>query len=116
MLVRKAYPKIRKRQKARIWKLQHLDKEALLENNIHDGKKKKKDRGAAEQAEERMRQDYDDFLQDIEEDPEMRQNINLYKDQDVIDELEKQLAGMSLSETPAETDGKSPIDQALEKG
>lgn len=28
--------------------------------------------------------DYNEFLQDIEEDPEMRANINLYKDEDVI--------------------------------
>ena len=32
-----------------------------------------------EQEEDRKQQDYRDFLEDIEEDPEMRQNINLYK-------------------------------------
>jgi hypothetical protein len=33
--VRKTYPKFRKRQKHRIWKLKHLDKEEIGENNIH---------------------------------------------------------------------------------
>ena len=33
--------------------------------------------------------DYNEFLQDIEEDPEMRANINLYKDEDVIASLEQ---------------------------
>ena len=32
--------------------------------------------------------DYNEFLQDIEEDPEMRANINMYKDDDVIAALE----------------------------
>jgi len=32
--------------------------------------------------------DYNEFLQDIDEDPEMRANINLYKDDDVINQLE----------------------------
>lgn len=40
VIVRKTYPKFRKRQKHRIWKLKHLDKEAIDENNIH----KKQDR------------------------------------------------------------------------
>jgi len=34
-------------------------------------------------------QDYKDFLDDIEEDPELRSNINLYKDDDIIAQLEK---------------------------
>jgi len=50
-------------------------------------------------------------MNDIEEDPELRANINLYKDDDVINELEKQLAAMTIDETK-----KSPIGEALEKG
>lgn len=53
------------------------------ENNVHAMKKK----SSKEQKnqEDRDNKDYDEFLQDIEEDPEMRANINLFKDQDVID-------------------------------
>ena len=39
--------------------------------------------------EEKDNADYNEFLQEIEEDPEMRSNINLYKDEDVISQLEK---------------------------
>lgn len=53
-------------------------------------------------------------MQDIEEDPEMRQNIMLFKDEEVIDELEKQLAGLTLDDkTPT---AKSPLQDAQEKG
>lgn len=112
VLVRKCFPKIRKRQNTRIWKLEHLEKEGINDNNIWEGKKGKKNKGA-EQADAKMDADYNDFLQDIEEDPEMRQNINLYRDDDVIGELEKQLQAMSLN---TEAASKSPIDQALDKG
>ena len=54
------------------------------------------------------------FMQDIEEDPEMRANINLYKDEDVINSLEKQLGGLSLA--PTEAIGKSPADAAIDAG
>jgi nonsense-mediated mRNA decay protein 3 len=40
VLVRKTYPKYRKKQKSRPWKLKHLIKEAEDENNIHTTKKK----------------------------------------------------------------------------
>lgn len=45
-------------------------------NNIHQGKKKKAGDDAIEGKNDK---DYKDFLDEIEEDPEMRQNINLYK-------------------------------------
>ena len=43
VVVRKCFPKIRKRQQRRIWKLKHLDKQQLQENNIHGKKSKKND-------------------------------------------------------------------------
>lgn len=67
--MKKTFPKFRKRQKHRIWKLRHLNKEALDENNIH-----KKDKN-----QNRYEKDYEMFLQDIEEDPEVRQQIDLYR-------------------------------------
>jgi nonsense-mediated mRNA decay protein 3 len=62
-LVKKTFPKYRKRQKHRIWKLKHLEKEAIDENNIH-----KRDKNN-----NKYEKDYQMFLQDIEEDPELRQ-------------------------------------------
>lgn len=51
-------------------------------------------------------------MNDIEEDPELRQSVMLYKDQAVIDELEAQMAKMSLDKQAKQ----SPIGEALEKG
>ena len=72
VIVRKAYPKVRRHQKKRIWKLQRMDMEAPDSTDIHEGKKKK----AAASTVDR---DYQDFLNDIEEQPDMRQNIMLFK-------------------------------------
>ena len=44
----------------------------------------------------------------------MRANINLYKDDDVIGQLEAQLGGLSLNDGPKS--GKSPNDLALDSG
>jgi len=47
----------------------------------------------------------------------MRQNINLYRDDDVIAELEKQFEDMTIGEKPVEDlSSKSPMDEALDKG
>jgi len=51
--------------------------------------------------------DMRDFMNDLEEDPEMRQNVQLFKDEDVIDSLEKQLAALTLEES-----SKSPLEEA----
>ena len=40
VIVKKAYPKVSKRMKNRIWKLKHLEKDALGDNNVHASKKK----------------------------------------------------------------------------
>jgi nonsense-mediated mRNA decay protein 3 len=40
VLVKKTYPRFRNRQKHRLWKLKHLDKEGIDDNNIHGGNKK----------------------------------------------------------------------------
>jgi nonsense-mediated mRNA decay protein 3 len=108
VLVRKCFPKTRKRQKERIWKLNRLPKEEVGENNIHEKKKKK----GKHQQPDTGNDEFNEFLQDIEEDPEMRANINLYKDEAVIAELEKRLAGLDLDEKAK----KSPLMEAMEKG
>ena len=58
--------------------------------------------------------DYRAFLEDIEEDPEVRQNVNKYRDEDVIEEL---LGKLSLNPTEPKGDvKKSPMLEALDKG
>jgi nonsense-mediated mRNA decay protein 3 len=72
VIVRKCFPKVRKAQKKRIWKLKNLGIEEKGENNIHTRKHKKMQQEGGDQ-------DVKMFLNDIEEDPELRANINLYK-------------------------------------
>jgi nonsense-mediated mRNA decay protein 3 len=71
VLVKKTYPKYRKRRKHRLWKLKHLPKEEGVDEDAEPvttkGKKKGKD------SNQRNEKDYQMFLQDIEEDPEIRQ-------------------------------------------
>ena len=73
VVVRKCFPKVRKAQKKRIWKLKNLNMEEKGENNIHARKSKKATQ------EEIGDRDMKIFMNDIEEDPELRANINLYK-------------------------------------
>ena len=76
VIVKKSYPKVRKRQKARIWKLNRMAMEHVDENNIWADKKK----GPKKKTQQTGGQkDMAEFMNEIEEDPEMRANINLYK-------------------------------------
>jgi nonsense-mediated mRNA decay protein 3 len=115
VMVRKCFPKVRNAQRKRIWKLKHMEKEAIDDKNVWaDRKKSKKNQ---DQDENQKNKDYEMFLNDIEEDAEIRQNVNLYKDDDVIDELEKQLAGLALDDKkPEATVKKSSVSEALDKG
>jgi nonsense-mediated mRNA decay protein 3 len=42
--------------------------------------------------------DYELFLRDLEDDPELRANVNLYKDDDIMAELEAKMQKMGLDE------------------
>lgn len=59
LLVKKYYDKSQRKQ-SRNWKLKHLTEEVALDTDIEA--------------------DYNEFLEDLEEDPEMRQNVNIFKD------------------------------------
>jgi hypothetical protein len=103
VLVKKTYPRFRKKQKHRLWKLKHLEKDADADEEGRTKAGKTKDRQAAYQ------KDYAMFIQDIEEDPELRQQIDLYRNDEVINELEKKLAGMTIEE-------KSAVAKTLDSG
>jgi len=68
VLVRKAYPERRKKHKQRHWRLRTLDKEA----EEVSGKKTKE--------QQREEQDKEMFLRDLEEDPDLRAQIQLVKE------------------------------------
>lgn len=63
VLVKKIYPEKVKRNKGRNFRLKHMRKNSAAETVTDDGNDG----------------DYNDFLEDLEEDPELRKNINLYK-------------------------------------
>ncbi|KAK6204611.1 putative nonsense-mediated mRNA decay protein [Scheffersomyces amazonensis] len=115
ILVKKHYARKSKKSKNRQWKLKRMAKE---HNDIvaHD------DSRQARQEQERAEKDYELFLQELEEDEELRQTINLYKagntaqpqieeeeveeDEDApeidIDELLDELDDMTLEDHPME--------------
>ncbi|KAK2160138.1 hypothetical protein LSH36_139g02023 [Paralvinella palmiformis] len=83
ILVRKVYGDSQRRQKKRKWKLRHLNGIDTLETENHD-------------------RDYNEFLEDLEEDPEYRKNIDIYKNADKIavesDDTDDDLPRISLAE------------------
>jgi len=79
ILVKKTYPSRRKKPRARNWKLKSIAKEA---EEIEDGVKGAGRgalgrRGGLDRA--RVEADYETFLRDLEEDPELRSTVNLYR-------------------------------------
>jgi len=89
VLVKKVYAEKSLRHRRRKWKLKRLN-DALQDN----------DKGSTG-----GNDDYDDFLNDLEEDPELRQNVNVYKDarkmavdQDTASEGDQAIPQITLAE------------------
>jgi len=66
MLVRKTYPERRSRHRKRHWRLKALEKEVDDDNRKTDPEKEARD--------------MEDLMRDLEEDPELRSQVNLYKE------------------------------------
>jgi nonsense-mediated mRNA decay protein 3 len=78
ILVRKAYPNRRKKNKSRNWRLRSIAKEEGEEGETGGGRGAVGRMGGRDQ--KKVEEDYELFLRDLEEDPEMRSAINLYKE------------------------------------
>lgn len=79
VLVKKSYPERKKRSKNRTWKLKSIAKEAedpSAEGALGRGAVGR--RGGLDS--QRVERDYELFLRELEEDEEMRANVNLYRD------------------------------------
>lgn len=74
VLVKKHYARSNKRSKNRHWKLKRMANERndIVATEVLDSRQ-------ARQEQERAERDYELFLQELEEDEELRQNVNLYK-------------------------------------
>ncbi|KAJ7131636.1 NMD3 family-domain-containing protein [Mycena crocata] len=77
VLVKKAYPNRRKKSKARSWRLRSIGKEAGEEGETGGGRGVVGRMGGRDQ--KKVEEDYELFLRELEEDPEMRGAVNLYK-------------------------------------
>lgn len=66
--------------------------------NQKEKKKRKERKSKPEAINGASKKDYDLFLQDLEEDAELRQQVNLYRDDDIIKQLEMKIQGMSLDD------------------
>nr|KAJ3420091.1 hypothetical protein HK105_006093 [Polyrhizophydium stewartii] len=103
VLVRKSYPNVRKKQRARNWKLKGIVKEEDLETV---------NRTKAEKA--RAEQDYEQFLRDVEEDPELRGMINLYKAPTAAGKAEDDVSMADSEEEPEEDFPEINVDELLD--
>ncbi|TFY82546.1 hypothetical protein EWM64_g1468 [Hericium alpestre] len=91
VLVKKSYPNRRKKNRTRNWKLRSIAKEAGEEGETGGGRGVVGRMGGRDQR--KVEQDYELFLRDIEEDPEMRGAVNLYK----AEEMKSEKAGSGLA-------------------
>lgn len=82
VLVRKTYPeRSKKRSKGRNWRLKTMVKQSTEGEGEMGGLGRQKGLSKAQQnlEQQRAEADYERFLQDLEEDDELRQAVNLYK-------------------------------------
>ena len=94
ILVKKKYNNYK-----RIFKLKHLDmdiededdEKEEKENNQKKSKKKKKGKKDKDK-------DMEEFMEDVGKNKELRKNINLYKDEKAIEQLNKQMNNMGIDE------------------
>jgi len=77
ILVKKSYPNQRKKSKSRNWQLRSIAKEAGEEGETGRERGVVGRMGGRDQ--KKVEEDYELFLRDLEEDPEMRGAVNLYK-------------------------------------
>lgn len=81
VLVKKAYPNRRKKNRPRGWKLRSIAKDAGEEGDTGAGRGVVGRMGGRDQR--KVEEDYELFLRDLEEDEEMRGAVNLYRAKDM---------------------------------
>eukprot|EP00831_Metopus_contortus_P039677 TRINITY_DN3108_c0_g1_i1.p1 TRINITY_DN3108_c0_g1~~TRINITY_DN3108_c0_g1_i1.p1 ORF type:complete len:213 (+),score=43.44 TRINITY_DN3108_c0_g1_i1:456-1094(+) len=87
VIVKKCFVKRHSKRNRRIWKLKHIEKEAMEDKEI------------TKKQLEKNEQEYEEFMQELEESPELRSNINLYRDEEAIAALTKQMEGLDVEGT-----------------
>jgi hypothetical protein len=112
VIVKKHYPRMRRKHRKRWWKLDRIPK--VNEEDIEEEEpditgvkpKKRKTKKAIKKSKHKSEHDdkkeFEDFLQDLEEDPELRSTMNLYKNKKVMEELEAKMARVELGDNEKE--------------
>ncbi|EKM75358.1 hypothetical protein AGABI1DRAFT_46606 [Agaricus bisporus var. burnettii JB137-S8] len=114
ILVKKAYPNRRKKSKSRSWKLRSIAKEPGEEGETGSGRGVVGRLGGRDQ--KKVDEDYELFLRDLEEDPEMRAGVNLYKaKKDTEDNEERNDVRMVAPGTKGPAHGASKKKEKKEK-
>lgn len=110
VVVKKHFPRMRRKNRKRYWKLERMpmkdetgmmEEDAAEEEEKKEGKKaKRKNKKSKKKNKQEIdhEREFEEFLREIEEDPELRSTINMYKDKKNIDELEAKLASMNLGD------------------
>lgn len=114
VIVKKHYARKSKKSKNRKWKLKRMAKE-------HNDIVANDDSRQARQEQERAERDYEIFLQQLEEDEELRQTINLYKagenpvhnHTDAEDDDDEEAPEIALDELLDELDGMTIDDHPM---
>ncbi|KAI0779087.1 NMD3 family-domain-containing protein [Irpex lacteus] len=108
VLVRKAYPNRRKKNKTRGWKLRSMAKEAGEEGETGGGRGVVGRMGGRDT--KKVEEDYELFLREIEEDEELRGAVNLYKAKNV-----KPGAGSGLAGGKTRRKGQGQYDMEVDE-
>ncbi|KAJ2546403.1 ribosome-binding protein, partial [Coemansia sp. RSA 1836] len=98
VLVKKSYPERRRKRKQRNWKLKTLNKD---EGDLAPKKLEQ----------DKLEADFETFLRDLEEDPELRQSINLYKDSSAV---KRPTTDMMNDDDDDEEAPEVPLEELLE--
>lgn len=88
VLVRKAYPATAKRNKGRNWKLKRMANEHNEQQALRDSQPQVQGKRREEAAFERQNRDFEEFMQELEEDAELRQEVELYRRHVPVQDME----------------------------
>jgi nonsense-mediated mRNA decay protein 3 len=118
ILVRKAYPNRRKKNKSRSWRLRSIAKEEGEEGETGGGRGAVGRMGGRDK--KKVEEDYELFLRELEEDPELRATVNLYKGEGKagsrsgdVGARKKTQHGMDVDEAPAPS--PAPVTKVVEE-
>ena len=113
VIVKKAYPNRRKKNRSRNWKLKSIAKDAEDSNNAEGafGRGALGRRGGVDT--EKVEKQYEEFLNDLEEDPELRAGVNMYKTNEPQEKDENEMDESDVGEVE-EDENLPKMDELLE--